>query len=61
MNNQQKLKQLRDKHHLSYNDLARILGLSWWSIKAYFLHPGSKAYRGVSDETIDKLNNYLRG
>ena len=59
MNNQQKLKQLRDEHGLHYKQIAEIAGVSWYTVKSWLLHPGSKAYRGVSDETIDKLNNYL--
>ena len=57
--NQQKLKQLRDKHGLHYKQIAEITGYSWWAVKSWFLHSGSKAARGVSDETIDKLESSL--
>ena len=57
-NNQQKLKQLRDKHGLHYKQIAEITGYSWWAVKSWFLHSGSKAARGISDESLNKLEEY---
>ena len=57
--NQQRLMQIRDKHSLNYKQIAEIAGVSWYTVKSWLLLPESKAYRGVSDETIEKLYNYL--
>ena len=55
MNNRDKLLKIRDQRGYTHRDLARILGKSLHTIKAYTLHPGSACYRPIPDEVLDKL------
>ena len=49
------LLRIRDERGYSHRDLARILGKSLHTIKAYTLHPGSACYRPIPDDVLDKL------
>jgi len=55
MNNRDKLLKIRDQRGYTHRDLARILGKSLHTIKAYTLHPGSACHRHIPDEVLDKL------
>ena len=55
MNNRDKLLQIRDQRGYTHRDLARILGKSLHTIKAYTLHPRSACYRPIPDDVLAKL------
>ena len=51
------LLRIRDERGYTHRDLARILGKSLHTIKAYTLHPGSACYRPIPDSVLEILTD----
>lgn len=58
LTNEQKLKAIRTRFKLSYNDIHGLLKISKYSIKCWFSNPESSIHRKISDQMLELL--YLK-
>ena len=59
MTNNEQLRQIYKDHHLKYDQIADIIGVSWYTVRSWLVHSGSATYRGISDRNLNKLKDKL--
>lgn len=60
MNNRTQLIKLRDKHDLSYTEIMHLTDCSFYTVKSWFLHPGSSNARNIKDKSLAKIKEAFK-
>ena len=59
MNNRDELIKIRDELDLSYREIMRATGCSFYTVKSWFLHPDSSNARNIKDKNLNRIKETL--
>ncbi len=60
MSNADELRAIRDENRLTNDDLAKLLGVSLFTIRSWLVHNGAGSHRIMGDRDIDYLRLKLK-